>query len=136
MLKNNQKIRFSGAFASHQNGELEQAINTVVTMAGTMLMHAAFRCTEGKLSANIWPMVMDYYLWFYNRIPDVQSILSAIELCPRSKFGTMSETLSNFHVWGCPAYVLDPKLQNSVGNIPKWYPRSQRGVNMGFININ
>ena len=46
----------------------------------------------------------------------------------------MSETLSNFHVWGCPTYVLEPKLQKPV-KIPKWAPRSQRGVNMGFSNM-
>ena len=47
----------------------------------------------------------------------------------------MSETLSNCHVWGCPTYVLEPKLQNPVVKIPKWDPRSQRGVNMGFSNM-
>ena len=40
LLKNQQKIRFSGAGASHQNGAAERAIKTVVTMARTMLMHA------------------------------------------------------------------------------------------------
>ena len=47
----------------------------------------------------------------------------------------MSETLSNFHVWGCPTYVLEQKLQNTGVKIPKWAPRSQRGVNMGFRYI-
>ena len=44
----------------------------------------------------------------------------------------MSETLSNCHVWFCPTYVLEPKLQNPGVKIPKWAPRSRRGVNMGF----
>ena len=44
----------------------------------------------------------------------------------------MSETLSNCHVWGCPTYVLKTKLQKTKAKIPKWAPRSQRGVNMGF----
>ena len=44
----------------------------------------------------------------------------------------MSETLSNCHVWFCPTYVLEPKLQNPGVKIPKWDPSSQRGVNMGF----
>ena len=38
LLKKQQKIRFSGAGASHQNGAAERAIKTVVTMASTMLM--------------------------------------------------------------------------------------------------
>ena len=36
MLNNQQKIRFSGAGASHQNGAAERAIKTVVTMSRTM----------------------------------------------------------------------------------------------------
>ena len=44
ILKNQQKIRFSGAGASHQNGAAERSIKTVVTMVRTMLMHAALRC--------------------------------------------------------------------------------------------
>ena len=48
----------------------------------------------------------------------------------------MSQTLRHFHVWGYPPYVLGPKLQNPVLNIPKWYSRSQIGVNMVLSNIN
>ena len=48
----------------------------------------------------------------------------------------MSETLCNFHVWGCPKYVLEPKLQKPGVKIPKGYPRSQRGFNTDFSTIN
>ena len=44
LLKKQQKIRFSGAGDSHQNGAADRAIKTVVTMERTMLMHAALRC--------------------------------------------------------------------------------------------
>ena len=47
----------------------------------------------------------------------------------------MSETLSNCHVWGCPTYVLEPKLQKPGVKIPKWDLRSRRGVNMGFSKM-
>ena len=36
---------------------------------------------------------------------------------------------------GCPTYVLEPKLQKPGVKIPKWAPRSRRGVNMGFIKM-
>ena len=71
MLKKHQKIRFSGAGASHQNGEEERAIKTVVTMSRTMLMHAALRCPDDTFSTDLWPMAMDYAVWVYNRTPDV-----------------------------------------------------------------
>ena len=35
------------------------------------------------------------------------------------------------HVWGCPCYVLDPKLQDGH-NLPKWKPWSRRGMFVGF----
>ena len=60
LLKNQQKIRFSGAGASHQNGAAERAIKTVVTMESTMLMHTALRCPEDTLSIDLWPMAMNY----------------------------------------------------------------------------
>ena len=58
LLKKQQKIRFSGAGASHQNGSAECAVKTVVTMARTMLMHATIRCPEEKLplSKDQWTM--------------------------------------------------------------------------------
>ena len=71
LLKKQQKIIFSGAGASHQNGAAERAIKTVVTMARTILMHAVLRCTEDTLSTDFWPMAMDYAVWVYNQTPDM-----------------------------------------------------------------
>ena len=80
LLKKQQKIRFSGAGASHQNGAAERAIKTVVTMERTMLMHAELRCPEDTLSTDLWPMAIYYAVWVYNRTPDMQSGLSAIDI--------------------------------------------------------
>ena len=80
-------------------------------------------------------MAMDYDVWVYNRIPGMQSGLSAIEIWSMSKFEPVSETLSNCHVWGCPTYFLEPKLQKPGVNIPKWDTRSRNGVNTGFSKM-
>ena len=71
-------------------------------------MHTALIFPEDTLSTDIWPMAIDYAVWVYNRIPDIQSGFSAIEIWSRSMFEPVSETLSNFHVWGCPIYILEP----------------------------
>ena len=55
-------------------------------------------------------MAMNYAIWVYNHIPDIQSGLSAIEIWSRSIFEPVSETLRKCHVLGCPTYVLEPKL--------------------------
>ena len=96
MLKKQQKIRFSGAGASHQNGAAERAIKMVVTMERTMLMHAALICTEGTLSTDTFSMAMDYSVWVYNRTPDMQSGLSTIEICSRPGFNQCQKPLATF----------------------------------------
>eukprot|EP00957_Ditylum_brightwellii_P119931 9152329-Ditylum_brightwellii.AAC.1 len=35
------------------------------------------------------------------------------------------------HAWGCPAFVLDGRLQDRAGGMPKWDPRAQLGINLG-----
>ena len=135
LLKKQQDIRFSWSGASYQNGSAERIIKTVVTMAMTMLMHAALRCTEDTFSTDLWPMEINYYVWYYNQIPDMQSGLPTIEIWSRLRFEPVSETINNCHVWGCPTYVLKPKLQKPGVKIPKWSSRIQRGVNMGFSKM-
>ena len=78
----------------------------VVTMARTMSMHDALRCTENTFPTDLWPMEMYYDVWVYNWTNDMQSTLSAIDIWSRSRFEPVSETLSNCHVWGFPTYVL------------------------------
>ena len=98
LLKKQQKIRFIGDCSSHRNGSAERAIKTLVAMARTILMHASFRCPQDTFSTDLWPMEMDYSVWVYNLTPDMQSGLSAIEIWSRSRFESVSETLSNCHV--------------------------------------
>jgi hypothetical protein len=35
--------------------------------------------------------------------------------------------LMDLHVWGCPVYVLDPKIQQDQ-KLPRWAPRSKIGM--------
>ena len=90
LLKKQKKIMFSGAGASHQNGSSERAIKMVVTIARTMLMHAALRFPKDIFSTSLWKMAMDYSVWVYNWIPDMQSGLSSIEIWSRSMFDPVS----------------------------------------------
>jgi len=135
LLKSKQQIRFSGSGAAHQNGVAERAIQTVVNMARTMMLHAAMRSPEGMMTADLWPMAMDHAVWLYNRIPKMDTGLAPIELWTRSTFLPTKDMLSNCHTFGCPVYVLEPKLQKSGIKIPKWAPRSRRGLNMGFSRM-
>ena len=135
LIERHQNIRFSGAGAAHQNGVAERGIKTVVDMARTMLIHAAMRSPSGTISAELWPMAIDHAVWIYNRLPRMETGLSAIELYGRSTFMPVKDVLSTCHTWGCPAYVLEPKLQKGGVKIPKWAPRSRRGAFMGFSRL-
>ena len=35
------------------------------------------------------------------------------------------------HTWGCPAYIMDAKLQNRSGGLPKWEPRPRLDIYLG-----
>ena len=50
----------------------------VVTMSSTMFVHAVLRFSEDKFSTYLFTMDVDYAVWIYNHISDMQSILSDI----------------------------------------------------------
>ena len=79
-MKNQQRINFSETEASHKNREADLAIKTVVTMTRTILIQAALIRPEETLYTDLWPMEMDYAVWVYNSILDMQSGLPAIEI--------------------------------------------------------
>ncbi len=59
------------------------------------------------------------------------NILSPLDLLGRTTGS--AGLLSNSHVFGCPVYVLDPKLQGT-SMLPKFSPWSRRGVFDGFLD--
>lgn len=134
LLSKQQTVRYSGVGAAHENGVAERGIQTVTYMARTMMLHAAMRAPEGFIKSEHWPMAMDQAVWLYNRIPRPGSGCSPHQLWTRSTTHK-SEELTDCHVWGCPVYVLEPSLQKAGVKIPKWSPRSRRGVNLGFSKI-
>ena len=126
-----QDVRFSGVGTPHQNGVAERAIGTVVRMATSMLLHAAIRWPD-VADASLWPMVLEYAAYVYNHMPHDNSGIAPIDIWTRTTWPR--EQLRNLHVWGCPAYVLDPKLQGG-NKLPKWQPRSRRGIFVGLSRM-
>eukprot|EP00804_Cyclotella_cryptica_P001119 CCRYP_008393-RA/>CCRYP_008393-RA protein AED:0.39 eAED:0.39 QI:0/0/0/1/0/0/2/0/218 len=55
--------------------------------------------------------------------------LTPLELLTKTKAD--HRDLLRSHVWGCPVFVLDPKLQDGK-KIPKWNRRSRLGQFLGF----
>jgi hypothetical protein len=58
-------------------------------------------------------------------------------LCPADVFTGSTvpcHRLRDFHVWGCPVYILDPKLQEGK-KLPQWELCSRRGIFVGLLHV-
>jgi hypothetical protein len=123
-----QAIDYSGTGAHHQNGVAERAIGTVTRWARAMLLHAVIHWPD-QADLELWPFALEYAVYLWNHLPNKDSFLAPMELFASTKF-TSYDFLHRMHVFGCPVYVLDPKLQDGK-KLPKWSPRCRRGQYLG-----
>ncbi|KAL3782482.1 hypothetical protein ACHAWO_005229 [Cyclotella atomus] len=127
--KMKQKMSFSGVGAKFQNGVAENAIGFITNMARANMIHATIHHPRHKF-INSWPLAMTYAIWCYNKIPTNGGTgWSPEELW--TKFKSPRSALPRAHVFGCPVYVLDPKLQDGQ-KIPKWNSKARQGIFVGF----
>ncbi|MCE2996032.1 MAG: hypothetical protein LW863_10560, partial [Flammeovirgaceae bacterium] len=120
--------RFAGVGAHHQNGIAERAIQTVMSIARTMMLHSAIHW-PAVADAALWPLAVDHAVRLYNRMPDPHTGLS-----PQDVFTKIRGKHSDFHhchVWGCPVYVLDKTISDGK-KLPRWKPRSSRHFYIGM----
>ena len=124
-----QDITFSGVGAHHQNGVVERAIQTVTHWARAMMMHQLLHWPS-EYNPNLWALAFEHAVYIWNDLPRSRNGLSPHELFTGNKTPSSDPTLANLRVWGCPAWVLDPKLQDGH-KIPKFTPRSRCGMYVG-----
>ena len=114
--------------AHHQNGVAERAIQTVSSWAHTMLLHATIHWPEVE-HLNLWPFALQHAAFLWNHFPNRTTGVAPIEIFSGVSL-SMFEHLTHNHVWGCPVYVLDPKLQDGK-KLPKWQAQARRGQYLG-----
>lgn len=124
----NQSIDFSAVGAHHQNGIAERAIRTISDCARSMLLHALIHWPH-ETSLELWPFAVDYAVYLWNHLPRKDCNKAPIELFYDSSYDVKS-ILSSAKCWGCPAYVLDPTLQDGK-KLPRWSPKSKLGQFLG-----
>jgi hypothetical protein len=123
-----QTRHFSGVGAHHQN-YAERNIQTIFNMARAMMIHFAMHWPQ-VAETNLWPFAVDHAVYLWNRIPNSKTKLAPIDiLTTLLHFG--NNDLQRLHVFGCPVYILDPKLQDAK-KLPKWSRRSRRGIYLGL----
>ena len=132
LAQNYQNITFSGVGAKWQNGVSEGAIRIIVSKARTMMIHAHLHWPDVK-DDSLWPMAVAHAVHVYNHTPNERSGIAPIQIF--SSALNDGQALRNLHTWGCPAYVLEPKLTEAGGKIPKWKPRSRRGQYVGVSPV-
>jgi len=119
IMKNSQSIRHSGVGSKWQNGVSEGAISIIASRARTLMIHAALHWPEVE-DASLWPLAVSHAVQLYNHTPNSSSGIAPIEVFTRTT--SDCQFLQNCHPWGCPAYVLQPRLTSEGGKLPKWQP--------------
>ena len=122
-----QTIRHAGVGAHHANGLAERNIATRMAASRAIMHHQAIHWPD-VADVELWPLSVLHANYVLNRIPHEESGQSPLEvfsrkLWPRSKF-------NEFHVWGCPCYVLNHALSDGK-KLPRWKPRSGRHIYVG-----
>lgn len=122
---------FNGVGAQHQNAEAEWAIQMVMYMAQSFMIHAALNWGKDKSDdITLWSFAVDNAVWLYNRIPQRFSGIIPLKVVMRCKLD--HQDLVNIHVWGCPVFVLEAFLQYRK-KLPNWNKRARMGQFLGFL---
>ncbi len=122
-----QTIRHSTPGGHHSNGIAERAISTIMSISRAMMHHAAIHWPD-VADVELWPLAVLHAVHLINRIPREDTGRSPLELFSRTTWPISK--IHDFHVWGCPVYVLDSSLAGGR-KIPRWKPRSSRCVYVG-----
>lgn len=124
--ENQQTITLAGVNNHSQNGIAERSIRTICDRARTMLLHAMEHWPD-VVGLDLWPFALKLAIDVHNATPG-PSGLSPEEIFSKQK--SRPDRLLDFHTFGCPVYVLDPRLQQGH-KIPKWQPRSRQACYLG-----
>eukprot|EP00804_Cyclotella_cryptica_P017353 CCRYP_020903-RA/>CCRYP_020903-RA protein AED:0.09 eAED:0.09 QI:0/-1/0/1/-1/1/1/0/153 len=112
-----QSQSFSGVGAKHQNSLAERATQTIMYMARTFMVHVSLHWSgRGVDDLALWGFAVKHAAWVYNLVPSRLLGLTPLELLTKTKAD--HRDLIPSHVWGCPVFVFDPKLQDGK-KIPK-----------------
>ena len=75
--KKKQPQSLLGVGAQHQNSKAERAIQTIMYMACTFLVHSSLHWTDmGADHISLWTFSVKHVVWFYNRVPNYESGLT------------------------------------------------------------
>jgi hypothetical protein len=116
----------SGVGAHHQNGIVEKRIRDLQDLARSSLIHAIRRWPDA-ITTQLWPYALRKANVAINQSLPPKAIAAPINVFSNLK-GMLE--LKHEHPFGCPAYVLDRKMQSGMKG-PKWESWARIGVYLG-----
>jgi len=119
---------FAGAGAHLHNGNAERAIQTIMLIARTMMLHSAIHWPD-VADPMLWPMAVQQAVFLHNHVADDTTGLAPSDVFTRTRWP--QRKLHDLHVWGCPVYLLEKVMADSQ-KLPRWKPRAHCSVNMGL----
>jgi hypothetical protein len=125
-------MSLSGVGAHHQNGVAERAIQTVMWKALTMMIHLQLFWPD-HFAVNLWSFAVTYATWIHNHTPADDLGFAPMELFSGMRLNC--HDLRRVCVFECPAFILDPRLQDGF-KIPKSEPRARLRQFLGFESSN
>jgi hypothetical protein len=94
-----------------------------------MLLHAILHWPD-EVALDLWPFALDHAIYLWNHLPNDHTGIAPVEIFTGQVFDDF-DFLKSIQVFGCPCYVLDPKLQDGK-KLPKWAPHSCQGQYLGL----
>ena len=96
-----------------------------------MMVHAGVHwLSNGYDNIRLWPFATQHAVWLFNCIPNWVTGLTPLEVFTKTK--SDHQELQRAHVWGCPIFVLDPRLQDGK-KIPKRNHCARLAQFVGFL---
>ena len=123
-----QLYMFAGIGAHHHAGVAERAIQTIMSIARTMMLHAAIHWPE-MADTTLWPMAVSHATFLHNHVPSTDTGISPLDIFTKTRWE--QRKFHDLHVWGCPVYVLHKTIADGK-KLPRWRPRSTRSILMGL----
>eukprot|EP00957_Ditylum_brightwellii_P053332 4043074-Ditylum_brightwellii.AAC.1 len=92
-----------------------------------MLLHAK-RHWPDYITTILWPYALKMAEVYCNKFDVDEDGIS-----PEEIFSNVCsvQNLTEHHPWGCPVYILDARLQDRSGSVPKWNPWARLGIYLG-----
>jgi hypothetical protein len=126
---NGQELEFSGDCAHQQNGLAERVMQTLFSLARTMLLHMSLHWPE-QADLELWPFALEHSAYLWNHLPRSDTRLPPQELYTGSLFVSYDH-LARLYTFGCPVYVLHPHLQDGH-KVPEWQHQARCGRFLGY----